>query len=146
MGVRDHMTGDPEDPRKEAAEVEDRHLLAPNVRKKLRKKKARKKQASIAMEYGTLATTAVVVAIDTLEACKTEGPPSAFLLELLLPPDVASDALANLEEVFPLWCSRHGLRRARWIFRAQSWFIVIGNRGMVLLSMAERLLRAARPN
>lgn len=72
------------------------------------------------------------------------SPPSTFLLDLCLPPTIARDALANLEEVFPLWCERHGIGRARWIFRLQTIFVVLGNRGSALLNFFERVAKLAR--
>ena len=72
------------------------------------------------------------------------APPSILLLDLFLSPDIAKDSLANLEDVFPLWCERHGIRRARWIFRLQTIFIIVGNRGAALLSFFERVAKLAR--
>lgn len=71
-------------------------------------------------------------------------PPSTLLLDICLSPPIAHDAVANLQDVFPLWCDRYGIRRARWIFRLQTIFIVVGNRGGALLSFFERVAKLAR--
>ena len=37
-----------------------------------------------------------------------EMPPSTFLFDLLMKPDEAKDATANLEDYYPIWVAKHG--------------------------------------
>jgi hypothetical protein len=50
-------------------------------------------------------------------------PPSSLILDLILPIEMSTDAVANLEEKFESWVSRYGERVARRIYRFQAWRI-----------------------
>jgi len=51
--------------------------------------------------------------------------PKGFLIDLLLPPDRAEDALFNLFGRYNYWVAKHGVRKARVIFTVQSIIVVI---------------------
>lgn len=68
----------------------------------------------------------------------------SFSMDLLLPPSVAVDAQACLDEVYPIWIAQHGRRRARWIRRFQIIRIVVGHHAIPVLGFAERILRIVR--
>lgn len=69
----------------------------------------------------------------------------SLMVDLLMPPAMARDFYANVEECFPLWVERHGMRRARWIARFQAWNAAVGYRVGQLLDVVERFARAIRP-
>src|SRR5262245_24026699 len=54
-----------------------------------------------------------------------QAAPKGFLIDLLLPPDRAEDALFNILGRYDYWVAKHGVRRARVIFVTQSIFAVI---------------------
>lgn len=68
-------------------------------------------------------------------------PPSSFLLALLMKPDEAKDAAANLEEYFPQWVAKYGSRRAARIFRFQTGRILIGYWWGRIMTQLERVAK-----
>lgn len=71
--------------------------------------------------------------------------PSALLLDIVMDPDLAKDALANLEEAFELWAERYGPARARQLMR---WHILrIAARHVVdhAINRCERVVKMLRP-
>jgi len=74
-------------------------------------------------------------------ARRLSRPTRSFLLDLLLPINIARDAQANLEELMPIWETEHGHRRARLIRRVQTLRIVIGHYGLPVLRLMEKLLK-----
>lgn len=66
------------------------------------------------------------------------------LIDILLPIGVAEDAQINLSEMLPLWTEAHGERRARRIWRFQSWRIIIGHHFLPVIAFGERVLRICK--
>lgn len=68
-------------------------------------------------------------------------PVRSFALDLLLPPQIALDAQAGLDDMWPAWLSAHGVRKARLIRLTQIGRIVVGHHALPVLNYVERLLK-----
>jgi hypothetical protein len=51
--------------------------------------------------------------------------PKGFLIDLLLPPGRAEDALVNILGRYDYWVAKHGIRKAHAIFMTQSIVVVV---------------------
>jgi hypothetical protein len=71
--------------------------------------------------------------------------PKGFLIDLLMPPDRAEDALFNILRRYDYWVEKHGAVRARCIFVTQSLGAVLSFWTDWLLKRA-KLLRFLRPS
>lgn len=69
------------------------------------------------------------------------APPSTFLLDLLMKPDEAKDAAANLEDYYAVWVAKHGARRASRIFRFQASRILVGYWWGRIMTQVERVVK-----
>jgi len=68
-------------------------------------------------------------------------PVRSFALDLLLPPQIALDTQAGLDDMWPAWRSAHGVRKARLIRLMQIGRIVVGHHALPVLNYVERLLK-----
>ncbi|MBA2935316.1 hypothetical protein HZF05_14605 [Sphingomonas sp. CGMCC 1.13654] len=73
---------------------------------------------------------------------KIEG--RSYIVDYLLPPDIAQDVQANMEEVMPIWIAAHGPQRANRIRRAQVFRIVVGHYATPIVAFSERVLAIVR--
>lgn len=71
--------------------------------------------------------------------------PRGFLIDLLMPPDRAEDALYNILARYEYWVAKHGERKARLIFITQSIGAIVTFWSDWLLQRA-KLLRLLRPS
>jgi len=71
--------------------------------------------------------------------------PKGFLIDLLMPPNRAEEALVNILGRYDYWFEHHGPLKARWIFLAQSLGAVLSFWTDWLLKRAN-LLRFLRPS
>jgi hypothetical protein len=71
--------------------------------------------------------------------------PKGFLLDLLLPPDRAEEALFNILGRYDYWVQKYGALRARCIFTTQSLGVVLTFWADWLLNRV-KLLRFLRPS
>jgi hypothetical protein len=94
---------------------------------------------SIAAEGASFAE--VLVQAKRMTGDKPSAPPSTFLLDLLMKPDEAKDAAANLEDYFPAWVAKHGARRASRIFRFQAGRILVGYWWGRIMTQVERVVK-----
>ncbi|WP_294292065.1 hypothetical protein [uncultured Sphingomonas sp.] len=69
------------------------------------------------------------------------APPSTLMLDLLMKPDEALDAAANLEDYHPMWVAKYGPKRAGRIFRIQMGRIIIGYWWGRLVTQVERVAK-----
>lgn len=76
-----------------------------------------------------------------IASAQRETPPSTFLLDLLMKPDEAKDAAANLEDYYPVWVAKHGARRASRIFRFQAGRILVGYWWGRIMTQVERVIK-----
>jgi len=91
-----------------------------------------------------LVLLAVAVVRASRKSRSTAAYRPSFILDMLVPYDRAQDMHANLAELYPVWVSRHGARRAEWIHRTQVALLIGGTWWEKLLSTGERLLKVAR--
>lgn len=71
--------------------------------------------------------------------------PKGFIVDLLMPPDRAEDALFNILGRYDYWVEKHGTLKARCIFMTQSLGAVLSFWTDWLLKRA-KLLRFLRPS
>lgn len=74
-------------------------------------------------------------------ASRSDDKVRSFSLDLFLPFNVARDAQASLEEVFPIWEAAHGKPRALWIRRIQIVRIVVGHHFIPVITFFERVMK-----
>jgi hypothetical protein len=82
-----------------------------------------------------LLLAALGIALDKIQTLRNADTPSAkaptvkapkgFLIDWLLPPDLAEEALFNILGRYPYWVEKYGYRKARFIFGSQSFRCVV---------------------
>ena len=65
------------------------------------------------------------------------------LLDLLVPHERAQDMHANLEEIYPCWVDRHGVRNAAMKLRLQIGILILGNLWERMRAVAGRVIAVA---
>ena len=71
-------------------------------------------------------------------------PARLFILDLLLPADIAPDVHQNLCDLYPMWLTAHGKKRADIIYNAQVARIIFGCFCNCSLRSVERVLQSIR--
>lgn len=67
---------------------------------------------------------------------------TAFLVELLVPVDLATDFISNLKEIHAeKWLPQYGARRAKWIWHRQCLGLIVRHWFDVAISAAERIVK-----
>ena len=51
-------------------------------------------------------------------------PPNSFLISLLIPSKFSEDIILNMEDLFGIWASRYGNKKARRIFKIQMFGVI----------------------
>jgi hypothetical protein len=82
--------------------------------------------------------------VPTDSSAPAEGYKHSLLIDLLVPATAAEDMHANLEEMHIFWVDRHGVRKARWVRRAQIALMISGLWLNRLIGLTERLLKVTR--
>ena len=67
---------------------------------------------------------------------------ASLLIDLFVPPDLARDMQANLEELYPIWIDRHGERNARRVHLTQCIRMVGGHMFNGVIGLFERVVGA----
>jgi len=68
------------------------------------------------------------------------GPPSSALLSALLPATVSEDVIANLHELYvEKWMPRHGVRKARQIWKTQAGLLIFWHWLAPVLNLVDKV-------
>lgn len=96
------------------------------------------------LKYLMRAELVIFRAQDGADRPTSRGYRPSLILDILVPFARAQDMHANLEEVYPRWVERHGVRRAELIRACQVTWLIAGAWWEKALTTGERLLKVIR--